>query len=617
VNILHVLSQHEVTGAETYAAALIAEQARDGHRVVVVSDTFNTPVAAEYVPMRIGKRDYPQRLRNVVALRRLIRERRIHVVHAHSRAASWVAFFATRRSRAALVSTLHAIQPPHWSVRAFSVYGAQAIAVSRSVEENAVRDLGLDASRVHVVSNGVDLERFRPVASTADARRAFGLPLDHPVVVLMGRLSGPRVPVAKFLVAEVFPRIRGPLPTVRLVVVGGMSMAPGFVEFVAEQNLRLGGSVRLLGHQPDVGPALAAADVVVGAGRSAIEALATGRPVVALGETNYVGVVSDETAAEAVRTNFGDTGTPEALDAARVARDLIALLEDSGRREALAPWGRMFVERNYDAAATWRRVEGIYRQARALSSRRRIPVLMYHRIVEQPAVESRHGTWVTAERLAAQLDALVRRRFTTVTFREYADYLAGGAPLPRKPILLTFDDGYADNYTLAMPLLRERGMKAVVFLIGDARITTNAWDAAEGEPVLPLLTRAQVREMAAQGVEFGSHTRSHARLAGLAADRLRVEVAGSKRAVEERAGAPALALCYPWGAVDAAAKQAVADAGYAFGVASDSGPLRIGDDLYEIRRTQIFPSTTAFGFWKKTSAWYLGYRQLMKRLKRG
>ena len=382
-----------------------------------------------------------------------------------------------------------------------------------------------------------------------------------------------------FLIAEVFPRIRGPLPNVRLVVVGGMSMPPGFVEFVAEQNLRLGGSVRLLGHQPDVGPALAAADVVVGAGRSAIEALASGRPVVALGETNFVGVVSEETAAEAVRTNFGDTGTREPPDAARVATELIALLQDSGRREALAPWGRTFVERNYDAAATWRRVEGIYRQARALSSPRRIPVLMYHRIVEKPPVESHHGTWVTAERLAGQLDALVRRRFTTITFRDYADYLAGDTPLPPKPILLTFDDGYADNYTLAMPLLRERGMRAAVFLIGDARITTNVWDAAEGEPILPLLNRAQIREMAAQGVEFGSHTRSHARLAGLAADRLRVEVAGSKRAIEERVGAPAVALCYPWGAVDAAAKQAVADAGYAFGVASDSGPLRIGEDL--------------------------------------
>ena len=93
MNILHVLSQYEVTGAETYAAALISRQARDGHRVVVVSDTLSTPVDAEYLPMPIGKRDYMQRLRNVLDLRRLIRMRDIRLVHAHARSASWVAFF--------------------------------------------------------------------------------------------------------------------------------------------------------------------------------------------------------------------------------------------------------------------------------------------------------------------------------------------------------------------------------------------------------------------------------------------------------------------------------------------------------------------------------------------
>ena len=614
MNILHVLSQHEVTGAETHAAALVARQVREGHRVAVVSDTFSTPIPADYLPMPIGRRDYPQRVRNVIALRRLIRERGIHVVHAHSRAASWVAFFATRRSPAVLVSTLHAIQPAHRSVRAFSVYGEQVIAVSRSVEENAL-SLGLDPARLRVVPNGVDLERFRPGPSAADARRAFGLPAEGPIVALVGRLSGPRADVARFLISEVFARVRGPLPAARLVVVGGMKMPPDFGAFVAEANQRLAGSVRLLGYQAEVGPALCAADVVVGAGRSAIEALASGRPVVAFGETNYTGVVSEETAAEARRTNFGDTGTPSRADPVRVAADLVALLQDAPRREALAAWGRAFAERHYDAAATWRRIEGIYRQARAIASGRRVPVVMYHRVVEQPP-EGRHGIWVTRERFAAQLDSLARRGCTTIGFAEYAAFLAGEAGLPKRPVILSFDDGYADNCTVALPLLRERGMKAVVFLIGDARITTNAWDVAQGESEVPLLAGEQVREMADAGIEFGSHTRSHAALPGLPADRLRVEVAGSRRAIEERVGAPILSLCYPYGAVDAAAKEAVAEAGYAFGVASDSGPLRIGEDLYEIRRAQVFPATTAFGFWKKTSAWYLGYKQLMKRLRR-
>jgi len=615
VNILHVLSQFEVTGAERFASSLIGQQARDGHRVVVVSDTLHTPVEAEYVPMPIGRRAYPQRLRNVLALRRLIRERDIHVVHAHSRAASWVAFFATRLSRVPLVSTLHALQPMHRSVRAFSVYGEEVTAVSTSVEENALRDMGLARGHVHLVPNGTDLERFRPGASPAEARRALGLPVEGRVVALVGRLSGPRGPLAKFVVSEVFPRVCASVPSVRLLVVGGMRGAEDFPAVVAAANQRLGGEgVRYLGHQDDVRNALVAADVVIGAGRSAMNALAVGRPVLAFGETHYVGIVSEETAEECRRTNFGDSGDRRATAPERLAADVGALLGDAERRRRLAEWGRAFVERHYDVRETWRRTREIYRRARAGRVGLRIPVVMYHRITDGPPAGSRHGTWVTKDRFAAQLDSLARRGYSTITFRDYAAYLDGARALPRRPIILTFDDGYADNHGNALPLLRKYGMTAVVFLIADRNVTTNLWDAASGEPQVPLLASDQIREMGDYGVEFGSHTRSHARLSDLAPERLAEELQGSRRALEERFGRPVLSLCYPYGAVNAAVKEATERAGYRFGVASDSGPLRLGEDLFEIRRVQVFPRTDGFGFWKKTSGLYLAYKAVKRRV---
>jgi peptidoglycan/xylan/chitin deacetylase (PgdA/CDA1 family)/glycosyltransferase involved in cell wall biosynthesis len=615
VNILHVLSQYEVTGAETYAAALIARQVRDGHRVTVASDTFTTPVEAEIVALPIGRRAYPRRLANVVALRRLIRSRDIHLVHAHSRAACWVAYFATRRSRVPLVSTLHAIQPLHPSARAFSVYGEAAMAVSASVRENAIAGLGLPPERVHLVPNGVDLDRFQPGGDAMEARRALGLPADDAVIALIGRLSGPRGPIATAVVAEVMPRVRNSVPGARLIVVGGASPPAGFAAALERANAGAGaGRVRHLGHVADVRPALAAADVVIAAGRSALEAMASGRPVVALGETHYVGVLDDTTAEEGRRSNFGDTGERRPLDAGGVAADLAALLGDAGRRRRLGEWGRSFVARHYDARVVWRQAEAVYRQARAARTRLRIPVVMYHRIVASAADGGRHGIWVTRERFAAQLAQLQRRGFTTVTFEDVAAHLDGGRRLPRRPILLTFDDGYADNHALALPLLRQHHMRAVVFLIGDPSLRSNVWDAGTGEPAVPLLDDAQLREMAAAGIEFGSHTATHARLTTLSPERLAAELEGSRRALEARTGRPVLSLCYPYGDVNRAVKAATAAAGYRFGVASDSGPLRFGDDLLEIRRAQIFPRTDGFGFWKKTSGWYLRYRQVTRRL---
>jgi peptidoglycan/xylan/chitin deacetylase (PgdA/CDA1 family) len=118
--------------------------------------------------------------------------------------------------------------------------------------------------------------------------------------------------------------------------------------------------------------------------------------------------------------------------------------------------------------------------------------------------------------------------------------------------------------------------------------------------------------MGDHGIEFGSHTLSHARLTGLAPEQLEAELEVSRRALEERFGSPVLSLCFPYGAVNAAVKEATKRAGYAFGVASDSGPLRFGEDLFEIRRAQVFPSTDGWGFWRKTSRWYLRYRALRK-----
>jgi len=375
MNILHVLSQYEVTGAETYAATLTAEQARDGHRVTVVSDTLHTPVDAEFLAMPIGKRDYPQRLRNVLALRRLIRSRAITLVHAHSRAASWVAYFATRFSRVPLVSSLHIMQSPHLSTRLFSVYGEQIVSVSRNVRAHALEQLGLPAQRMHLVRNGVDVGRLEAAPACAEARDRLGLPPAVPVIAMVGRLSGRRTAVAVGAVADVFPRVRAAVPGAILLVVGGMMMPDGFLALVEAVNGRLGdGAVRHVGHQRDVVPFVAAADVVIAAGRSAIEALSVGRPVVAAGEASYEGVVCEETADDVMRANFGDFARSEPPAPEAVAADLVALLRDPARREALSAWGRAFVRRIYDVRVTWGQLRDIYEAACAAKApaRRRL-----------------------------------------------------------------------------------------------------------------------------------------------------------------------------------------------------------------------------------------------------
>ena len=94
----------------------------------------------------------------------------------------------------------------------------------------------------------------------------------------------------------------------------------------------------------------------------------------------------------------------------------------------------------------------------------RVPILMYHSILRDSA---RQGKYVISPAvLAADLDALQEKGYTAVTVSDLLAYVQDGADLPEKPVMLTFDDGYYNNYIYAYPLLKQRGMKAVVSIIG-------------------------------------------------------------------------------------------------------------------------------------------------------
>ncbi|HLP14924.1 MAG TPA: glycosyltransferase, partial [Bacteroidota bacterium] len=216
MNILHVLSQFEVTGAETLAATIADRQVAAGHRVTIVSDTFHTATKAEVLSVPIGKRDLLQRLRNIASLRILINERSIDVVHAHSRAASWVSFFATRYSIVPLVSTIHGKQHVHFSSRHSKIYGDKLIAVCESLKDHLCTDLGCNADSISVIRNGIDLHLWHPDQSAPAAGSG------KKILSLVGRLSGPKGEVARRIVEDVFPVIHAAHPDTELRIVGGM-----------------------------------------------------------------------------------------------------------------------------------------------------------------------------------------------------------------------------------------------------------------------------------------------------------------------------------------------------------------------------------------------------------
>lgn len=608
MNILHVLSQFEVTGAEIYAVTLAHAQLRRGHQPVIVSDTLSTPSEVPYIQLPVGRRSYSQRLKNILEISRLIERNNIHVVHAHSRAASWVSYFATRFTGTAFVSTIHGRQHLHFSSKSFSVYGRHIIAVSESLKEHLVRELGLQSSDILVVPNGLEIKRWTRHRGSATKRRVFGVEQNVKVILFVGRLSGPKGDIVRFIVSEIVPRLEHKMNFV-FCVVGGLHVPDDIPRLFEETNRVFGRHVVILkDFQSDILPYLRAADLVVASGRVVMESLLAGRPTIAFGETNYHGFVTESIFEEAMKTNFGDTGVLEKPDAGTVAAELQASIK---KKNGLSFSIRNQLKERFDVRTVEPQIYQVYEKACAdILVPPYIPVLMYHRVVEKSPTGSKHGTWVSAKHFRDQMVSLRVRGYTPITFAQYRKCMMGNSMFPDRPVFLTFDDGYEDNYTVAFPILRDVEFPAVVFLVTDSKRRTNFWDP--DEPRVPLMSPGQMREMAKYGIEFGSHTVSHRRLPEISSSADAKELRDSKSYLEDILGSEVFSFAYPYGALNPHVKELVREAGYSFALAADTGPEKFHQDFLEIRRTQVFPWTSSFGFWKKTQPWYTRYKNLTR-----
>ncbi|MET8807383.1 polysaccharide deacetylase family protein [Streptomyces sp. NPDC004546] len=194
-------------------------------------------------------------------------------------------------------------------------------------------------------------------------------------------------------------------------------------------------------------------------------------------------------------------------------------------------------------------------------------IVIYHSVGDSS--DDPYRITVTRERLERQLRWLCRRGLRGVSVAELLAARARGEG--RDLVGLTFDDGYADFVTDALPALARWGCTATLFVLPGRLGGDNAWDALG--PRKPLLTADGIRRAAEAGVEIGSHGLTHADLTKADDAVLKDETAGSRALLQDLTGAPVTGFCYPYGTVDRRAVDAVRAAGYGYACAIDPGEL--------------------------------------------
>lgn len=583
MNILMALSQLEVTGAEVYATTVGNELTRRGHQVFYVSDTLTKPTLGQVFKLRFNKRSILRRFWHVFYLVYLIKKHHIQLVHAHSRASGWSSYVACKLTGTPMITTVHGRQPVHASRKAFHALGFRAVAVCEDIASQIIDNLGVDPAIVQVLRNGIETDKFQPVPAPDNAK---------PVIAIIGRLSGPKGVLCYRLLDEVLD-----LDACQVKVVSGSQLPERFVRFRDR--------VDFVGYVEDVPALMAQCDLVIGAGRVAMEALLCGRPAFAIGEAKAIGLVTGQNLDEALASNFGDIGPKDlAIDFAALKTQIAPALASGSVSDVI----RQRIQVEYGLAGVVSGLESIYQDAVVETLRREMPVIMYHRFIEHDSEKGVHGTWMPITMFEKHLRLLKWLGYETLTFRDLADKgFIHRLQYGKKYLMITADDGYQDNLTRMLPLLEKYGYKAVVYVVTGEGY--NRWDveqASNPDTRVDLMNGEQLKALVASGhVEIGGHTLTHPRLSKLAPEQQAHEIQENKRQLETLLGHPLLSFAYPYGDMDESAKAQAMAAGYRFAVATNSGPRAMHQDPFRIRRIAIFPRTDVFGLWRKIRGNYV------------
>lgn len=228
-----------------------------------------------------------------------------------------------------------------------------------------------------------------------------------------------------------------------------------------------------------------------------------------------------------------------------------------------------------------------------------VPVFMYHHVNPNAG----DLVTVTPEVFEGQMRYLRDGGYRAITPDDLVAHLRGGA-VPKRSVVITFDDGWLDNYRFAFPVLKKYAIRATIFLVTD-RVDGASPGGSESESSVPThreskeLVRAgeqrrvvlqwdHVREMAAGGlIEFHSHTKTHARCDILSAEGLAGELRGSKEAIEERTGRPCRYISWPHGRTSVEAVETAKQVGYHAAFTTKPGVVEPGADPFGIRRIVV------------------------------
>jgi peptidoglycan/xylan/chitin deacetylase (PgdA/CDA1 family) len=232
-----------------------------------------------------------------------------------------------------------------------------------------------------------------------------------------------------------------------------------------------------------------------------------------------------------------------------------------------------------------------------------IPILTYHQIAEAPPKGTPHRSLcVSPTTFRKQMAFLALMGYQGLSMTALQPYLRGERT--GKVVGITLDDGYLNNLVHAAPVLRNYGFSSTCYVVSQLLGKTNVWDQESGIPESALMDATQLREWVAGGQEVGAHTRHHAHLCQLDANKARDEITMCKKDLEDLLGSAVEHFCYPYGEYTTAHAVMVTEAGYRTATTTQRSRCIAADSFTALPRVPVARRTTRLSLWLKLATDY-------------
>jgi len=366
VTVLITLMSLEIGGAETHAVVLARHLKEMGYRVIMASSggVFEKTIAGSgirHYRLPLDNSRLHSLYRSVAAIKSIIAAENVALVHAHARIPAFVSDLARRLTGIHMVTTAHAMFTAGFPLRYFSMWGEKTIAVSSDVKEHMIKYFGLAEADIVLIPNGIDVEAFNPALPVGKIAGELKGGSDKKLIVYVSRLDELLAPVAVNLI-EACGRLYGEFPFISLLIVGDGKRAGEVADRAKDVNAGKGVElVRLLGARTDVNLIMAAADLIVGVSRVALEAMASGKNVILAGGEGYGGLIQEGSLPLFINDNFTGrqfNNKATVQDFENNVREFLQLPPEAQKR--MGSLLREFIVENYSSARMARETAKVY-----------------------------------------------------------------------------------------------------------------------------------------------------------------------------------------------------------------------------------------------------------------